>query len=281
MARKGDDRNPPTDDQAKQTDSDWQDPDERSGANLPAPRPRSSDQISRPTERTEILEARPVHRDEDGRRHRKRFLAVVIIVAVVAAFGLGIAAASRLPVLRSLPSAATTPKASSSSASPPNSPTPSSTATGAAQPSPSATVASSPSPSSPPAAVAVGPTPRRATAGVPLTLTPYYAVDLDSLARDWDVSYNPNQSRFDLLLWPNGHIISPGGSTADLAAVSGPVSYDTCVTATGYSRDVAPVSGAEYCVRTSENRHAFLQVTKMEGNTNQPSDVQLEVTVWG
>lgn len=118
-----------------------------------------------------------------------------------------------------------------------------------------------------------------------LTLTYLYGADLDSLDQNWDVASYDAQSELgkgDVIL-SNPGLEPPATSSSDLAPVTGPASYQTCAAATGYTSNSLAVSpGQELCVRTTEHRYAFLHVTSVNGNSNEPEtmSVTMTVTVW-
>jgi hypothetical protein len=115
----------------------------------------------------------------------------------------------------------------------------------------------------------------------PLTLSRGYYADLDTLNRDWDVVYAGTSFRYDLsfTLGGAGQLFSDGESS--FAVVSGPVRYDTCRDATGYtstlySDEVRP--DVALCVRTSEDRYAFVRILEVIEPNHKA--VKLAVTVW-
>jgi hypothetical protein len=118
-----------------------------------------------------------------------------------------------------------------------------------------------------------------------LTLTYLYGADLDSLDPNWDVASYDAQSELgkgDVIL-SNPGLEPPVTSSSDLAPVTGSASYQTCAAATGYTSNSLAVSpGQELCVRTTEHRYAFLHVTAVNGNSNEPDtmSVTMTMTVW-
>jgi hypothetical protein len=136
-----------------------------------------------------------------------------------------------------------------------------------------------PEPSEPTSAPAPDPTPsinvRRSTGDKVLTLTADYSADLDSMPPGWGVKFEENDYK-DIEVH-HSNLVSENG---DMAIVSGAPKYETCQDATAYQfevewRYVRP--GLKVCVRTSENRYAFVTVKKFNKETD---DIQLDVVVW-
>ena len=156
---------------------------------------------------------------------------------------------------------------------------------GAVQPPPSsAALPSSSSPPPTPTTPTPDPSPAikvlRSTGENPLTLTAGYSADLDTMDPAWDVEYSARNARLDINFSGSFGLISQ--SATDLALVDGPASYDTCLKATGYTKDSVEdqlQAGSTVCVRTSEKRYAFLTVKKLVPRDN-PDKIQLDVTVW-
>jgi hypothetical protein len=151
-------------------------------------------------------------------------------------------------------------------------PVPPTTTTSAPTPSPTSTDSPSPSPTQP------TPTPnpvRRSTDDKALTLSAGYSTDLDSMPPGWGVKSEENEYK-DIEVHQSD-LVSENG---DMAIVSGAPKYETCQDATAYQvevewRYVRP--GLKVCVRTSENRYAFVTVEKFNVDSQQ---IQLDVVVW-
>jgi hypothetical protein len=99
-----------------------------------------------------------------------------------------------------------------------------------------------------------------------------YGADLDSLAPDWNTQPNglPNRG-----IWYSGVAL-----LGDIAVVSVPLNYDTCLQATGYADKVLPTVGEELCIRTPGKRHAAATVTAWGGLNTLPNQVVFTITVW-
>jgi hypothetical protein len=169
---------------------------------------------------------------------------------VVALIGSGVISVSAGPAVQP-PSTPTAPPPSSTGPAPtPTTATP--------EPEPTSTVAV-----------------RRSTGKNPITLTDQYAADLDSKDGGWAVANAAANSDWDIEFEWGGL-----GAAEDLAMVKGPVKYETCQNATGYrvTLDEKYVeSGTRLCVRTSEDRFAFVTIKDVDSD---PAQIALDVTVW-
>jgi hypothetical protein len=124
---------------------------------------------------------------------------------------------------------------------------------------------------------------RRSTEKHSLVLSDRYYADLDSMSPDWDVTNNGTDD-FDIQLsaYYQGAGLSAAGNS-ELATVSGPASYDTCLMETGYVADeVDPAKpGTRICIKTSEHRYAFITIEKLI--SDEPGNVEkikLTAVVW-
>lgn len=120
---------------------------------------------------------------------------------------------------------------------------------------------------------------RRTTPDSPLVLSRGYSADLDADAvrsPDWKVKYSASDSSYDILLtWALG-----GALSAEAAPVEGEPSFEVCRSATGYSSSIRPdvaIAGFKACVRTSEDRLAYVLVRNVAENRRS---ISLDVVVW-
>jgi hypothetical protein len=77
----------------------------------------------------------------------------------------------------------------------------------------------------------------------------------------------------------NGQLLA-NSDASDIAVVTGPPRYDTCMNVTGYSMKLTAyhvTPGVKACVRTSERRYAFLKIKKVSRDRGQ---IQFDATVW-
>jgi hypothetical protein len=127
------------------------------------------------------------------------------------------------------------------------------------------------------------PTVRRTTSTHQLKLARGYGADLDTMSLDWDVQYAATASRYDLQFTLGG----AGEIYGEVATVDQGPDYRECEYATNYtgqylmgglSADEA-VAGVQFCVRTSEHRLAWVQISKVEGGDSRRV-IDLNVTVW-
>jgi hypothetical protein len=91
----------------------------------------------------------------------------------------------------------------------------------------------------------------------------------------WDVKFEENEYK-DIEVH-HSNLVSENG---DMAIVSGAPKYETCQDATAYQAEVEwnyVRPGLKVCVRTSENRYAFVTVKKFNVDSQE---IQLDVTVW-
>lgn len=116
-----------------------------------------------------------------------------------------------------------------------------------------------------------------------LKLARGYGADLDTLDPDWDVQYAATASRYDLQFTYG----SAGEIAGEVATVDQGPDYRVCEYATNYtgqylmgglSADEA-VAGVQFCVRTSEHRLAWVQISRVEGGDSRKV-IDLDVTVW-
>jgi hypothetical protein len=152
---------------------------------------------------------------------------------------------------------------------PPASPTPPVTSVPAPSPPPSPTTATPPEPT---AAVTV----RRTTGDHPLILSADYVADLDSRDADWGV-----QGAYQDVIKPDIHLTSLS-LRGEIAVVSGSDEYETCQYATGYKGDYQTdefEAGTHLCVRTTEERLAFVTIEKIVGKGSS-TQLRLNVKVW-
>jgi hypothetical protein len=160
-------------------------------------------------------------------------------------------------------------------------------------PSPSPTTpASQPTPTPTPAPTgttpteAPDPTPsfevRRSTGKHSLILSNEFWADLDSKNPAWDISQIVTDDHDIGISGYYQGTVFRSGSHSDIATVSGPSNYNTCLIETGYSEEINPAKpGTKICVRTSDKRFAFITIEKLlfdqVGNVEK---IQLAVVVW-
>ena len=102
-----------------------------------------------------------------------------------------------------------------------------------------------------------------------------YAADLDTREPAWGVHEDNVDPDSDLVYDDYDDGI---GGQGDFAIVSGPAKYETCRYTTNYKDNVEKndlENGIKACVRTSDNRHAFVVVKKVTRE-----EIQAEVVVW-
>jgi hypothetical protein len=126
---------------------------------------------------------------------------------------------------------------------------------------------------------------RRSTGKNPLILTDDHYVDLDSKNPNWDVQQGFPEG-LDIGMWGYGVGDGAGlnvGKESESAVVSGPANYDTCSTATNYTGDIQKAKpDKSICVRTSENRYAFITIEKvnLDEKREYVDTVQFAAVVW-
>jgi hypothetical protein len=155
-----------------------------------------------------------------------------------------------------------------------------STITASPQPESSAAEATVTVTRTPLASASTSVTVRRSTGKNPLVLSDRYYADLDSTDPSWDV--HPDETGdFDIGFYGynQGAGLRAGGNS-DLAVVSGSANYDTCLKATSYESEIEPITpGSKICVRTSDQRFAFITVDKLS-LADTPESIELSVVVW-
>ncbi|MFC4068717.1 hypothetical protein [Actinoplanes subglobosus] len=147
------------------------------------------------------------------------------------------------------------------------------------EPSPTAALALSSPPTSPSQSPSPSPSSEpnvsRQETGV---LLPYsYALDLDTTATNWDVENASVYKNGDIYYATTARMIQ---TRADIAIVSGDPSYRACEDSMdrrdrAISRDDVVV-GLTFCVRTSEQKWAWLKLTKFDRGKSMTYDI----TVW-
>lgn len=118
---------------------------------------------------------------------------------------------------------------------------------------------------------------RHDSADQPVTLSDAYGMDLDSLDRDWRVRDRNDVDASDTadIDFSSNSLYASNG--ADIApADTG--TYDECASALAYSPQIELARSAKYCVRTSEDRLASVEVVSLSVDPNDP--VQLHAIVW-
>jgi hypothetical protein len=150
----------------------------------------------------------------------------------------------------------------------------------------SATTAPPPSTSPPPASETTTTPPDTPTPAVrrtgKLVLSDGHPANLDSMEPAWDV-LSPLEDDFDIAVngYYKGATLKAAGKS-NIASVTGSPDYNTCLEETGYTEEIESAKpGTTACVRTGEERFAFVTVQKLfwdEGGGVEK--IQLAVVVW-
>lgn len=117
----------------------------------------------------------------------------------------------------------------------------------------------------------------RSTGDSPVTVSNGYAIDIDTQMADWGIRYD-YAAGYELY-YRNGSLGSGGG--VHYAIMPTDPSRETCATTTLWQGnsldDAATRQGIRLCVRTSENRFAFVKIV---GVGAQRSSIMVSIVVW-
>ncbi len=236
-----------------------------------------------PAQPTQSTRPTGVHSPPPPRVHKTVIITMVVLFGLVLVLTGAVAA---LVITRN--GSSTTPQATVAASAPPVEPTPE------PSPSPSPTPSETPTPtvggagSGTPASGE----PTASVAAIPpvegdeeilnqgrFTLVEGYCTDLDSTARNWNVSSSCGGG--DLRLRADRLAGLPG---IDLALVGpGAPSRDICEAATAYYGGVSQRAlneKVQFCVRTGYHRYSWVQVLAARGNEQSLTEVDLHVVTW-
>ena len=109
-----------------------------------------------------------------------------------------------------------------------------------------------------------------------------HPANLDSMEPAWDV-LSKQEDDFDIGVnaYYKGAALRAAGQSY-IASVSDSPDYDTCLKETGYTEEIDPAKpGTTVCVRTGEERFAFVTVKKLlYDEVDNVERIQLAVVVW-